>query len=356
MQETLRPVLLNSLSSGEVAVKLSHDSALRRCLEPLDNETSVEPPGSCLILEDDFAATGPQLAERWRASAAALPEKWDVLYLGRCYDWNCNQSATAAQQQAARLSLTPNASSQASQQDQLEVLPEAPPGNEWLGGDLYRAARWKGELRHTPKCLHSYAVTPEGARAMLDGHRDCTGAECVADGVPGLVAKRGQLLSISPALFTQSAALRLAHDSGTVATPEDIQRGVASDRNSVRPIFVAECDAQASSAPVSTVAPTLRSQNTHSIKGDGRALSKAYGGLHNRELNGSTPFVAPTGPIGAPISACDGNGLRNTNNKNNKHNNSSNRSKRKGNRNSNGNNRNNNSSATDGNFLLRPCR
>lgn len=115
----LHPSAMEELSFGEIAIHISHRRALERCLKvyetlspawlaraaaPPDGTTSssvyMSPPptqnatagrAGCLIMEDDFALSGPRPATRWARSYAALKTqpRWDLLFLGRCMDGSC---------------------------------------------------------------------------------------------------------------------------------------------------------------------------------------------------------------------------------------------------------------------------
>ena len=201
---------LTKLSLGEVGIHLAHRKALFRCLQ-----TGGE---SCLILEDDFTASGPKLVERWVQASRVLSPGWEMLLLGNCLDYDC-QSSTRVDH----------------------------------GADLYRVPRHNLSGftdRSAPKCLHAYAVTRAGAQAMINAVDECPGY-CPVDWMPSVLAARGlpsntsssTLFTISPALISQAVALRLQHDTRALPTDADTARkGFArSSGNSFRRAFVSEC-------------------------------------------------------------------------------------------------------------------
>jgi GR25 family glycosyltransferase involved in LPS biosynthesis len=201
---------LTKLSLGEVGIHLAHRKALFRCLQ-----TGSE---SCLILEDDFTASGPRLVERWVQASRVLSPGWEMLFLGNCLDYDC-QSSTRVDH----------------------------------GADLYRVPRHNLSGftdRSAPKCLHAYAVTRAGAQAMIDAVDECPGY-CPVDWMPSVLAARGlpsntsssTLFTVSPALISQAVALRLQHDTRALPTDADTGRkGFArSSGNSFRRAFVSEC-------------------------------------------------------------------------------------------------------------------
>jgi len=201
---------LTKLSLGEVGIHLAHRKALFRCLQ-----TGSE---SCLILEDDFTASGPRLVERWVQASRVLSPGWEMLFLGNCLDYDC-QSSTRVDH----------------------------------GADLYRVPRHNLSGftdRSAPKCLHAYAVTRAGAQAMIDAVDECPGY-CPVDWMPSVLAARGlpsntsssTLFTVSPALISQAVALRLQHDTRALPTDADtVRKGFArSSGNSFRRAFVSEC-------------------------------------------------------------------------------------------------------------------
>ena len=74
-----------NLSRGQVACHLSHCGVLGDFLK---NKKAQ----SCLVFEDDISIPDKSLAtnEHFEKVLRDLPEDWDVLYLGRCWD-SCNQ-------------------------------------------------------------------------------------------------------------------------------------------------------------------------------------------------------------------------------------------------------------------------
>ena len=164
---------LNSRSLGELAITVAHHRALERCLAEQRDEKA-----GCLIMEDDFTLTGPRLAERWTSSFAVLQQQpdWHLLFLGRCMDGRCGQ-----------LRVSQNADLYRSPQRNISM------GEKWDG------SKWDGS---TPMCLHSYMVTPEGAKRLLVALRssDWIGP---ADWAPAAIAADSNIFTISPALITQ---------------------------------------------------------------------------------------------------------------------------------------------------------
>tara|TARA_B110001452_G_scaffold108143_1_gene89682 strand:+ start:440 stop:3652 length:3213 start_codon:yes stop_codon:yes gene_type:complete len=190
---------LAKLTLGEIAIHLSHRKAVMQCL--------ADRAASCLVFEDDFVAGGHSLVDRWRASFAALPRDWQLLFLGKCVDTHCGESH--------------------------------------VGGGLYRS-----DLGHPPACFHAFAVSHEGAAALLQAmdrcrHFDQPEVPCPVDRSPALLAAPGResIFSISPALFTQSAFHRLAEVSTSQAGKTDLERRnfAVSQGAKNRPVIVAEC-------------------------------------------------------------------------------------------------------------------
>ena len=107
-----------------------------------------------------------------------------MLFVGRCMDTLCNEPG-------------------------LRVSPQA---------DLFQVPHritslsTDGWQRAAPQCLHSYAVTQSGAQRLLDALRACPG-RCPADMAPAVMADSSDIFTISPAVFTQSTALRLLKQS-----------------------------------------------------------------------------------------------------------------------------------------------
>ena len=160
---------LNSRSLGELAIMVAHRRALERCLAEQRDEKL-----GCLIMEDDFTLTGPRLAERWNSSFAVLQQMpdWHLLFLGRCMDTSCGQLRVS----------------------QDADLYRSPRRNISFGEDKWQTS--------TPMCLHSYMVTPEGARRLLKAlwSSEWNGP---TDWAPAAIAADSNIFTISPALMTQ---------------------------------------------------------------------------------------------------------------------------------------------------------
>ena len=170
------------LTAGEVAVRLS----MRRA-----NELFLSHPTAttALIFEDDFSASGPALDRRLSASLAALPTRWDMLFLGRCYG-DC--------------------------------------AGEHMGGDLYRTFE--------SLCLHAYVVTRAGSAALLNALANCTTKVCPADSAASNVAwERGRSFAVWPQLFAQSLGLRM-NGSATLASTADKVRPDSATPRTARPL------------------------------------------------------------------------------------------------------------------------
>ena len=110
------------------------------------------------------------------SSLAVLPDSWKMLFLGRCWDRVC--------------------------------------GEGHVGADLYAVPAWAGAK--APQCFHAYALSAAGAAVALSAFEKCRAeANCPVDHA-ALFTVEG-VYSISPALYTQSAASRLAGNSTSQA-------------------------------------------------------------------------------------------------------------------------------------------
>ena len=183
---------LRSLTTGEIAIHISHRKAVEQCRN--DNVSS------CLIFEEDFVSAGPDLAPRWKNSMENLPNSWEFLFLGRCWDVQCDKGG--------------------------------------LGADLYRVPH----DGMTPQCFHSYAVNRRGTESLLHGMSLCrTLGKCPVDKAVQALVGHGETYTISPALFTQSAIQRVLEKSSSQLTAADSARMEVSFSASDRPVFVPEC-------------------------------------------------------------------------------------------------------------------
>ncbi len=183
---------LRSLTTGEIAIHVSHRKAVLQCRK--DNASS------CLIFEEDFVTAGPDLATRWKKSVTNLPNSWEFLFMGRCWDAQCDEGA--------------------------------------MGADLYRVP----DDGKTPQCFHSYAVSRRGIEALLDGMSSCRAQEgCPVDKATQAVVERGRTFTVSPALFTQSAIQRILETSSSLITDADAARMAGTGTANERPVFIPEC-------------------------------------------------------------------------------------------------------------------
>ena len=182
----------------------------------------ASPARQLLVLEDTFVPSGPRLQARLTASLAALPSQWDLLFLGRCND-ACD--------------------------------------GEHLGGDLYRTFK--------PRCLHAHAATREGSFAFLEALESCPVVPCPADLAATSVAYvRGATFAISPSLFVQSPAVRIAGGGA------DRRSGFAADRKASRKrrAYYPECENERANAfhaealGRSSVAPGWRRRSMQEIE------------------------------------------------------------------------------------------
>jgi|SaaInlStandDraft_7_1057024.scaffolds.fasta_scaffold03583_2 GR25 family glycosyltransferase involved in LPS biosynthesis len=100
---------------GRIACHYSHISVLQNFLD-----SNAE---TCLIFEDDIRPIEnvTHLNDTFKNNISELPDDWDILYLGRCWD-NCKKQT--------KISL-----------------------------NIYKL--------YTPKCRHAYAVTKKGAEIIL---------------------------------------------------------------------------------------------------------------------------------------------------------------------------------------------
>ena len=170
---------LKKVTAGEAAIGLSHRKALKACVEraAFDPNAPWDNKSSCLIFEDDFTAVGMKLRQRLLDAVAALPNDWNFLHLGRCWDGACGTEQR----------VTPDA----------DLFPE--PDN-------------------SASCFHAYAVTLDGAKELLDVMPALSGP---VDHAHWQMKTTGKKYYISPAIFTQAPALRL-ETSSSLATDEDV--------------------------------------------------------------------------------------------------------------------------------------
>ena len=183
---------LRSLTTGEIAIHISHRKAVEQCRN--DNVSS------CLIFEEDFVSGGPDLTARWKASFEHLPNSWEFLFMGRCWDVQCDRGG--------------------------------------LGADMYRVPH----DGMTPQCFHSYAVNKRGAENLLHGMSLCrTLGKCPVDKAVQALVSHGEVYTVSPSLFTQSAIQRILEKSSSQLSGDDMARMEVSFSATDRPVFVPEC-------------------------------------------------------------------------------------------------------------------
>ena len=166
---------LQSLTTGEIAIHISHRKAVEQCRS--DNVSS------CLIFEEDFVSAGRELAGRWKSSYENMPSSWEFLFLGRCWDVQCDKGG--------------------------------------LGGDMYRVPH----DGMTPQCFHSYAVNRRGTESLLHGMSLCrTLGKCPVDKAVQALVGHGEVYTVTPALFTQSAIQRILEKSSSQLSGADMAR------------------------------------------------------------------------------------------------------------------------------------
>lgn len=183
---------LRSLTTGEIAIHISHRKAVEQCRN--DNVSS------CLIFEEDFVSAGPDLTDRWTASLEYLPNSWEFLFMGRCWDVQCDRGG--------------------------------------LGADMYRVPH----DGMTPQCFHAYAVNRRGAENLLHGMSLCrTLGKCPVDKAVQALVSHGEVYTVSPSLFTQSAIQRILEKSSSQLSGDDVARMEVSFSATDRPVFVPEC-------------------------------------------------------------------------------------------------------------------
>jgi len=183
---------LQSLTTGEIAIHISHRKAVEQCRS--DNVSS------CLIFEEDFVSAGRELAGRWKSSYENMPSSWEFLFLGRCWDVQCDKGG--------------------------------------LGGDMYRVPH----DGMTPQCFHSYAVNRRGTESLLHGMSLCrTLGKCPVDKAVQALVGHGEVYTVTPALFTQSAIQRILEKSSSQLSGADMARMEVSFSATDRPVFVPEC-------------------------------------------------------------------------------------------------------------------
>jgi glycosyl transferase, family 25 len=153
-----------------------------------------------VILEDDVVP-GPGDLELLPSALGQLPASWELCYLG--YLGNEKLTGRARLKRAAYLALSPLGLVRWRPGEALRLLPRP------YSPNLRRAGR------HL--CTHAYAVTPEGARKLLDAQ---TPLAFRADQLLAYLVLRGRLDAYvtHPVFFDQEVLAGIAPGEGSPAS------------------------------------------------------------------------------------------------------------------------------------------